>query len=74
MLQTLQEDPKESYHLVKNGHPMTPSDEFNIVWKMFSFCLNAFLQISVQFVMYRKAPPRVSADGDEETAALLQNW
>lgn len=37
------------------------------------FCLNAFLQISVQFMMYRKSP-RDSADGDEETAALLQNW
>ncbi|XP_056115741.1 lysosomal amino acid transporter 1 homolog [Rhinichthys klamathensis goyatoka] len=34
--------------------------------------LSLDLLISVQFVMYRKSP-RVSADGDEETAALLQN-
>lgn len=37
------------------------------------FCLNTFLQISVQFMMYSKSP-RDTADGDEETAALLQNW
>ena len=31
MLQTLHEDPKESYQLVENGHPMTPLKdlEFN---------------------------------------------
>ncbi|KAK7145638.1 hypothetical protein R3I93_013392 [Phoxinus phoxinus] len=34
--------------------------------------LSLDLIISVQFMKYSK-PPRVSADGDEETAALLQN-